>query len=106
MMEGRTSHESLAMLRMWRSVAAAAIIDAAKEITGSHGSARETAIAHHSRYFHGRDWREICDTAGITCKPDAVMRFLTSDKAMPTAQKCMVSLGLVEFRGKERESSE
>ncbi|OOY15080.1 hypothetical protein BMI85_16160 [Thioclava sp. DLFJ4-1] len=82
------------MLRMWRAVAAGAITDAAREITRSHGKDREIAIDYHTRYFNGRDWREVCETAGITHNPDAVMRFLTSDKARPTAQGCQVSMGV------------
>lgn len=95
MMHGRIPHESLAMLKMWRGVAAGVITDAAREIIlARNAKDRATAIDYHTRYFNGRDWREVCETAGITHNPEAVMRFLTSDKARPTAQACQVSMGV------------
>ena len=96
MMSDSFTAESNDMLKLWRAVAAVAITDAAREIVMARGTkARNAAIDRHRRYFHGRDWREVCETAGITHNPSAVMRYLTSDRAKSTARECMLEMGAI-----------
>lgn len=95
-MGDRFTAESIDMLKLWRAVAAVAITDAAREIVRARGAkARNAAIDRQRRYFNGRDWRYVCETAGITHNPSAVMRYLISDRAKSTARECMLEMGAI-----------
>lgn len=77
---GNMDVEAQICRRLWVAVACAAITDAAAEVAKARiGDKRYLAIAQAMYYFRGRDWREVCEMAGMTIRPDHVERFLRSD---------------------------
>lgn len=84
-------------LHLWRSVAAIAIADAGRAILDrDHGVKLEKAVECQMRYFRGRNWKDICELAGISYKPDAVQKYLSSDMVQPTPTLIRKVFGLGE----------
>ncbi|WP_273688438.1 hypothetical protein [Ketogulonicigenium vulgare] len=72
-----------AMRHLWQAVAAATIQDAAHAVAvaSDHGEeAKAKEIRHRMTYFRGRDWRMICDFAGIGVRTDKIREELERAK--------------------------
>lgn len=82
--------------RLWREVAARSITDVAIELCGLGGDRRERAIQLSEKYFRGRDFKLICDLAGVSFKPDAVVSYLRSDQIRDNRLKAFHALGIRE----------
>ncbi|MCV2448873.1 hypothetical protein [Paracoccus sp. DMF] len=88
--------------RMWRTVAALALKDDNVRITAARagrnytpGTANlrdglrtlEGEIRVASAYYHGRDWQQVCENAGIGFDPEKAMAFVTGGpKAIHSAR--------------------
>lgn len=84
---------------LWQSVMMAAIMDAAKAVKSRApicGHSR--AVAIEMIYFHGADWRLLCEMAAMSGKPDEIEAFLRSDLATKTQAQIYRSFGLTNDR--------
>lgn len=92
--------------RLWISAACIAVTDAAADMAKVRMSGDADRVAavlrRHEYYFRSRDWRELCGLAGISCKPDAVVDFLRSDRVGISQHAVQLSHGLVEGASRGR----
>lgn len=88
--------------RMWRTVAALALKDDNARITAARAGMRYTPGMANLRevvrtldgeiraaraYYHGKDWSEVCENAGIGFDPEKAMAFVTGGpKAIHSAR--------------------
>lgn len=78
--------------RMWRSVAALALKDDNVRITAARAGMRSRVVSGGyastlrtldgeiraaSAYYHGPEWQQICENAGIGYDPETAMAFVT-----------------------------
>lgn len=82
--------------RLWREVAARAVTDVAIELCSVGDYRRERMIQLAEKYFKGRDFALICDLAGLSYKPEAVVNYLRSEKIRDNRQKAYQALGIRE----------
>lgn len=96
--------EPEACRRMWIAVACIVVTDAAAVMAKARMSGDADRIAAVLRredcYFRSRDWRDLAALAGVSCKPEAVMDFLRSDRVGISQHAVQLSHGLVD--GKSR----
>ena len=79
-------HEAHAIRQLWVSVAVAAIMDAVKDVhrekvyldhvPKSPKGRLEMILSDHSYYFKSKDWRKVCENAGLAIKSDDVIDLL------------------------------
>lgn len=96
--------EPEACRRMWIAVACIVVTDAAAVMAKARMSGDADRIAavmlREECYFRSRDWRDLAALAGVSCKPEAVMDFLRSDRVGVSQHAVQLSHGLVD--GKSR----
>lgn len=78
--------------RMWRSVAALALKDDNVRITAARAGMRSRVVSGGyastlrtldgeiraaSAYYHGPEWQQVCENAGIGYDPERAMAFVT-----------------------------
>lgn len=88
--------------RMWRSVAALALKDDNVRITAARAGMRSRVVSGGyastlrtldgeiraaSAYYHGPEWQQVCENAGIGYDPEKAMAFVTGGpKAIHSAR--------------------
>ncbi|WP_156429025.1 hypothetical protein [Paracoccus aminovorans] len=88
--------------RMWRSVAALALKDDNVRITAARAGMRSRVVSGGyastlrtldgeiraaSAYYHGPEWQQVCENAGIGFDPEKAMAFVTGGpKAIHSAR--------------------
>lgn len=87
-------HEAEACRRLWLAVAEKAVVEACAAIVRRSG-ALDDAVAREMRYFHSKGWREVCEYAGISYRPDHIERFLKSPDVRTTSAQMRLALGLM-----------
>lgn len=93
------AHEAEACRRLWVNVAAAAIGDAAKNVVLARRDGDEEAvIAREMRYFRSRSYRQVCELAGLSCRPDHIERMLRSDKVAASLKKMARAYGVLSHQ--------
>lgn len=95
--------------RMWRAVAALALKDDNVRITAARAGMRSSVVSGGyastlrtldgeiraaSAYYHGPEWQQICENAGIGFDPEKAMAFVTGGpKAIHSARVKVLEAG-------------
>lgn len=87
-------HEAEACRRLWLAVAEKAVVEACTAIVRRAGTL-DGAVSREMRYFRSKSWREVCEFAGISCRPDQIETFLKSPHVRVSSAKIRKALGLM-----------
>lgn len=87
------AHEAEACRQLWLAVAERAIVDSACAIVRRHAEL-DAAVSKEMGYFRSRSWREVCQYAGISFRPDHIERFFRSEHVRSNAARMREALGL------------
>lgn len=71
--------EAIACRSLFAAIAAAALTSAKRDVDAARPKIRDDLIAQHMEYFESRDFREVCELAGVPLRTDLIPRYLRGE---------------------------